>query len=579
MRQTLAQPNRMRQRRRASTDNRLTFGRFAGGLAVVSVLILLGVTFLGDYLRVPNLSVSASPQVISPNGDQTQDRVSLNYNLSDEGAVTVEVLTANGANIRTLSQIPNLAAGQYVAVWDGRNADNAVVADGRYILQVTAAGASRTSVQAAEVTVDTEPPILRLTNLDTLTRVADPNLVIEGITEPGATVYQAGDAVAIPVDGRGAFEIERQLTEGVNILEIIASDQAGNTARTSHEVALITQPPELTLTKPANDTWFNEPVVEVAGTALGASAVTVNQQPVLLDENGVFDHELILQEGENQIRVEVTDDVGNVTVRERLVQLKTTPPQVTLNIDDGAMFQQSSIQLTGRTDPGATVLVNNQLVPVSTLGEFQTTLNLLNGVNNVRIEARDIAGNTATLNRIVRFESPAAQSEMTRLLRQLPTLTSLATPLAILLPTLLLLGYLFTRPVTLQLSADRENFTPGAPDEERVMTFVLDLSRDARTSVEVLNAAKRPVATLMPRRQRSSGEHVFAWDGYDDYGNILPGGEYTVQATASTPGASVISAVPITLFDDPLTQSQYLRQTPPQTYEPESLRTYRRVQR
>lgn len=561
MRHTQVSPARMTNRRRVTTNNNLTFSRFATTLGIAAVMALLGTTFLGDYLSVPNLAVSASPEVISPNGDRTQNVASINYTLEGEGSVQVQVLTANGAPIVTLADVANQASGQYSIVWDGINAANELVADGRYIIEVTAAGAFRSVVQRAEVQIDTEPPLLHLTNLDDLARVSNPSLTIEGVTEPGATVYQAGMAAAIPVDNQGIFKLERQLTEGTNILEILASDQAGNTTSTSHEVSLITQPPDLTLTKPGNDTWFNQAVVEVAGVAPNASSVKLNNQAINLLADGTFKHEIILQEGDNTLRIEATDDVGNVTVRKRLVHLKTSPPEISLNLDEGAVYQQSTVRLTGRTDPGSTVLINNQIVPVSTLGEFQTPLDLLNGINVINIKARDIAGNTAMLSRQVSFQSPVPQNEVTQFFNRLPDLSSWTTPLLLAVPSLLLLGYFFTRPVSLQLSADRDNFTPGLPAESETMNMVLDLSRDARITMQVLNAQQRPVATIINRRQRRAGEQVFQWDGYDDYGHVVPSGEYTIQATASTPGASVHSAVPLTIYEDPVVHKCYHNRT------------------
>jgi bacillopeptidase F len=151
-------------------------------------------------------------------------------------------------------------------------------------------------------------------------------LKVEGLTDTDAIVYQAGYTDRIPVDNRGRFEIERQLTEGSNILEVLASDNAGNTTRTSREVILITQPPELSLIGPGIDQWYNEAIIEVSGVAPNAASVTVNNQPATLAEDGTFNREIILQEGDNPIRVAATDDVGNITTQERLVHLNTIPP-------------------------------------------------------------------------------------------------------------------------------------------------------------------------------------------------------------------------------------------------------------
>lgn len=580
MRHTQSAANRINTRRRQNTASRLNFGRFLTTLGVGVVLVLLGATFLGDYLRVPKLAASASPLFISPNGDQTQDAATLTYSISDEAGVLIEVVDRNGQVVRSLDAIDQQPAGQYVVTWDGRANDGQPVADGRYLLRVSAAGVARSVAQSAEVWVDTQPPILRLTNLDDVTRVASPGLAIEGVTETGSTVYQAGAAQPIAVDANGAFKLERQLTEGPNILEILASDQAGNTARTSHEVTLVTHPPELTLITPTNDQWFKDTVLEVTGAVPPGTTVKVNGQAVTVqEEEGSFNREVILQEGDNTLRVEATDDVGNVTVQERLVHLKTRPPALTLSIEDGTVLQQSSVQLTGRTDSGSTILINNQLVAVSALGEFQTTLNLMNGKNTVNVEARDLAGNITTLSRQVTFESPVAQNEVTRFLNGFPPLSTLALPLAIVLPSLLLLAYLFTRPVSMMLATDKETFIPGLPEEGTVVTLTLDLSRNARTSIEVLSQFNRPVTTISPRRERSAGLHTFYWDGYDEFGHVLPAGDYILKAIANTPGGTVSSAVPLTIYEDPLAHAQYGRSTQSAVVEEAQARVVRRTRR
>lgn len=566
--------NRASVGRRNTTSNSLTFSRVITALGGALVLVLLSATFLGDYLRVPGLNASAAPALISPNGDQTQDSTSITYELSEAATINIEILSDSNALVKALSQVQNQAAGQYVVIWDGTGINNQIVEDGRYIARIVAQGNSRSTERSVEIMVDTALPFLRMTNLGDTTRVAEPNLVIDGLTDPGVIVYQAGMTDPLPVDSQGRFQLTRQLVEGPNIIEIIASDQAGNTARTSHEVILVTAPPELSITEPLVDQWFNEAIVQVSGSAPGAASVMVNNQPATLLEDGTFSREVILQEGDNTLRFSVTDDVGNVTNQERIVHLKTTLPEVTLNLNDGMVLNQSTVQLTGRTEPGSTVLVNNAVVPVSTLGEFQTTINLVNGNNEIIVEARDIAGNSSTMSRRVSFQSPTAENELTRLFSNLPALSSLGTPLLIIVPSLILLGYLFTRPVSLMLSAANDTFTPGLPEEARTLMFHLDLSRSARTTVEVTNQHNQVVATLSNKRQRGAGQHTFYWDGYDDFGNVVPAGDYVVQAVASTPGANVRSAASISIYEDPLAHGQYSRQ-----YEPKPVQQQPTVRR
>ena len=567
---------RSHSRQRNTAEHNLTFSRLITALGGALVLILLSATFLGDYLRVPGLKASASPALISPNNDQTQDRTSFTYTISENANVIIQVFGVNGSLVKTLSLVENQPAGQYVVLWDGTDVNNQVIEDGRYTIKVVAQGNSRSAEQSVEVLVDTQEPFLRLTNLQETTRVAESNLVIDGLTDPGTVVYQAGMTEPVPIDSQGQFQLTRQLAEGPNIIEVIASDQAGNTTRVSHEVTLVTRPPEITLIEPAVDAWLRNGIIEVRGAAPGAATVLINNQPAVILEDGTFSREIILQEGDNTLRVMASDDVGNSITEERIVHLKTAPPEITLNLENGTVLNQSTVELTGRTESGATVLVNNIVVPISTLGEFQTTINLINGSNEIRVEARDIAGNTSFLNRRVLFESPTAQNELTRLFNNLPSLSSVGTPLLIILPSLILVGYLLTRPVSLTLSADSESFTPGMPDEQRTMAFHLELSKSARTTVEILNKHNQVVATLTHRRQRGAGQHILYWDGYDDRGHAVPAGDYLVQAVASTPGANVRSATLITIYEDPLVHGQYSQQYAPQT---ERAETYRPIVR
>ncbi len=553
--------NRINARRqRPTTASRFTFGQFATFLGMGLALLLLGITFLGDYFHVPKLSLSVVPEIISPNYDRAQDTANISYSLSEDAEIGITVFNQNDVPVRQLRPVGMQPAGQYVAVWDGLDDTGAVVADGKYTIEVSGKGVSRTAVARQVVTVDTQPPPLQLTNLNDITRVASPGITLEGVTEPGATVYQAGNAQTIPVDAQGYFKINRQLTEGSNILEIFASDQAGNTAHISHNVTLVTRPPELTVLSPVNDQWLNEKVLEVTGVAPNATEVLVNNQPATVQEDGTFNREIILREGDNTVRVEATDDVGNTTEMEQVVHLKTAPPQLDLNIADGAVFQQAQLQLSGRTDPGSIVRVNNQLVAVSPLGEFQTKLNLANGRNIINVETRDVAGNITKISRRITFESPVAQNQMDNFLNRLPPLPSLATPILVMIPLLLLLGYAFTRPVSLLLTTDAETFTPGMPEEEQTVTLRLNLSRSARVSVRVLNKFGQPVATISTRRQRGAGIHTFRWDGYDDWGRALSPGEYTLVAEASAPSGAVQSAVTLTLRQDPLVAARYGQQ-------------------
>jgi flagellar hook assembly protein FlgD len=521
-------------------------------LTIGGVLVLLAITFVADWLRTPGLTVSATSSFLSPNGDLDQDSISVSYSLSEEADVTAQVLGEGGGLVRTLMADSPQAAGQHFVVWDGLNDLSQPVADGRYRLQVTAKGPIRSASQGITLQVDTQPPTLRLVNFPDGLRVREPALGVQGLTDSDTAVWVTGNPQPIGVDSQGRFSFQHRLVEGDNQVEVRAVDPAGNSTRLARGVTLVTTPPEVVISAPVDDEWTNQALATVSGQAPPGSTLEINDRQVGVNADGSFQYEMLLEEGDNLIRVVATDDVGNITTQERLVHLKTRPPSLALNVEEGSTVGDATLQVTGRTDSGATVMVNGQVVPVSALGDFQATLNLFQGDNLIQAEARDQAGNVTNLTRRIRYDvSPPARG-LERLVRNWAELPSLVLPLLIALPMILLLAFYRLRPVSLVLSVDRRSFTPGVPGEGKVLILSLDLSKASRTTLEVLDQFGRPLATILHNRRRSAGEHHFFWDGYDDYGRAVPPGEYVIQAMAGTPGASVTSAVQVTVQEDAL---------------------------
>jgi flagellar hook assembly protein FlgD len=547
------------QIRRRATSKGLSFGPIATAITVGTVAILLGVTFIGDWLRTPQIAAEASPSIISPNGDQTQDSTSFSYTLNEDATVTLEVFNEANQRVQTVVNQQFQTRGQHVIIWNGQNDQGRVVADGRYRLQVTAKGTMRAANHGATVVVDTQPPTLRLANMDEVNRVKEANLTIEGLTDADAVVKLRTDPSLIPVSADGRFNLKRQLTEGSNTIEVLATDPAGNIAAVSREVILVTRPPEIAITNPPNDLWTNESIITVAGVVPAGAKLKVNGQETEIAAGGQFEREIILQEGNNVVRIEAIDDVGNVASQEIMLHRKSAAPSLTLNVADGQTFQQTGVQVVGKTDVGASVLVGGQAVTVSPLGEFQTTVNLLNGENLLEVTALDQAGNTTQRQYRLNYEITAPESELARVARNLPNLSNYFVPVLLSLPVLLILAYFLTRPVALVISAENNSFQPGLPEEGRFLRLFIDLSKPARTTVEIKDRRGNVIATLLHRRHRNAGQHPLYWDGYDDFGRVVPPGDYTIDATASTTGGAVTGTLNVAVQEDAAVHRQYIR--------------------
>ncbi len=520
-------------------------------LTIGTVILLLAVTFAADWLRTPDLKITDSPQFLSPNHDNSYDSATINYNLSEEAQVSAQVLADGGGVIRRLLTDQKETSGQHFLVWDGTDDLGQQVSDGNYRLEISARGSVRSSSASVVLLVDTTPPPLELLNLQDGSRVRSDLLTVEGISEPGAMIWLGSGAQPIPVDGQGRFHTQQKLVEGTNLIVVRAVDEAGNSTTINRSIELVTTAPELVINSPAEDAWINSPKVTVEGQAPAGVTLKINNQPVPLSPDGSFRYDLLMDEGDQHIQVTAIDDIGNETSVDRIVHIKTRGPTLAVNIAEGAIFNDPQLQLTGTTSPGALVTINHAVIAVGTLGDFQSTIHLLEGENIINIDARDQAGNATSLTRHVQYTIPSEPTGLERLVGNLGVLPAITIP-AILLLSLLLGLFLYRQnQLSIQLSVDTQNFVPGLPQEGKNLTLRLDLNQQARVTLEVLDQNGKAESVLLDNRRRSARQHIFLWDGYDDYGRPVPAGIYTIRATAGAPPIKVSSAVQVQVDEDP----------------------------
>lgn len=114
------------------------------------------------------------------------------------------------------------------------------------------------------------------------------------------------------------------------------------------------------------------------------------------DKDGSFSIKINLREGENKIKAQASkDDKKSDFSDEETIYYTNKPPKLEIkNPSDGAHLEkdQSPVQVQGTTDIGASVTVNDFWAVLN--GEnFSYTLSLQNGENNIKIVAKDDAGN------------------------------------------------------------------------------------------------------------------------------------------------------------------------------------------
>ena len=128
----------------------------------------------------------------------------------------------------------------------------------------------------------------------------------------------------------------------------------------------------------------------------------------LIDSDSRFTFAQIrLEIGENQIKARAKGNGNESDFTEEVILVyETTPPalEVTEPFDGQIVKKTGEIRVVGKTEPDATILVNEFLPIVDGNGNFYYRMPLLAGENTIKVTARDRAGNQTTNEIKVTFE-------------------------------------------------------------------------------------------------------------------------------------------------------------------------------
>ncbi|MCP4539065.1 MAG: hypothetical protein GY832_18170 [Chloroflexi bacterium] len=520
--------------RRSTPVRRINIVPLLAILVVAAIGITLALLFPMEWARTPNVTVSAETSTISPNGDGNLDTVPVMYSLSEDSTVTVEVLDDNRSLVRMLVEEELQATGQHTVVWDGLDRLGQVLPDGTYFVRVAAQATVLSSASTVQMDVDTEPPIIRLANLPEDTQVGgDTNeITIEGVTDPDATVWLNDWFQSLAVSEEGSFSVVYPLQEGVNQIELMAVDEAGNQSSLVREVVLLTEPPDIVIQNPPDGLWINERMLSVQGAVPLGIRVQVNEAEAQVDETGNFNVDVVLEEGENLVRIEAIDAVENVSVEERRVYLHTQPPALSLTtVQDGMTVREPSLLVVGQSVPQVNIWLNGRELVVDSQGGFQGLVDLIEGENIVRVEAMDRAGNRSVLVREIAYSSEPARATLPPAVRNVLAVTGASIAGVVLL---WVISGIWQRPLSLILRTTRSDLYPGADGRLEPAVVVFEISRPATVTAEVWDTSSRLVTTVFRRQRRTQGEHLLVWDGRDAQGQMAPPGAYEVEVSANT---------------------------------------------
>ncbi len=160
--------------------------------------------------------------------------------------------------------------------------------------------------------------------------------------------------------------------------------------------------PELLLEvhEPVDGIEVSGDTVVVRGITQSGAAVTINDVPAILEDNGeqgaAFRGSVPLALGENEIMVVASDNLGNQSTRVLTVKFIAPPPLPFLLVitepRDLSIVSTGIIRLSGRTGPEAVISVNGVSSPIDLVGNFSTLVVLEPGPNIIDVVSTNSDG-------------------------------------------------------------------------------------------------------------------------------------------------------------------------------------------
>ena len=294
-------------------------GIFTWTISSPGALDASGTIGVGRPVPPPTFSLTnlaATPSVITPNADGSDDAATVSFTLGAAAQVVAQVLDSGGAPLLTLINEQRLA-GNNAFEWGAH-----VLPDGRYRMVVTAASLTGTKSVAKSVDVVVDRT---LAALDALPRIISPNgdgvadtmtfsFMLAQNVPVRLDIEQQGLVVASPFQGQlgiGPHTLDWDgksngvaLPDGVYIAVVTVTDQLGD-IQLSLPLTIDTTPPVLTIVDAQTLKFtLDEPATVT---------ILVNQKKRIVRGEGKGTFTIAVQGAVYQLSAEAQDIAGNIS--------------------------------------------------------------------------------------------------------------------------------------------------------------------------------------------------------------------------------------------------------------------------
>lgn len=205
-------------------------------------------------------------------------------------------VTVNGQNVNVLNTLFSI----YVQLLEGPNKVTVIARD--------AAGNRQTVVRM--VYLDTRLPDLVLSSPADGSALDTRVVPVFGSVDWGTEVFVNGEPVAVRDFVFNTAIQARQ--DGPMTVEVVARDQAGNTAVMTRSIRVDTASPVVTITFPEDGVRVKQRIITVTGQTEPYATVIINTETMIsVGRDGLFSMPVALEDGENRVTVTATDAAGN----------------------------------------------------------------------------------------------------------------------------------------------------------------------------------------------------------------------------------------------------------------------------
>jgi bacillopeptidase F len=159
-----------------------------------------------------------------------------------------------------------------------------------------------------------------------------PTITISGSTTANVTVnllVNTKQTATTTADEQGYFKFDKvKLTDGLNLLKVVATNKAGEKQETSLTITLDTIKPNLTLTNPVDGSSFpsSTKTIVVSGITEPESTVHVSGNQAVVNASGNFSYNLPVTARANAIQIDSVDAAGNTTIVKLNITVEGSSP-------------------------------------------------------------------------------------------------------------------------------------------------------------------------------------------------------------------------------------------------------------